>query len=294
MTTKKEIAIEIDYLLGIKSIMETYEEISALRMQHVRSSVLKSRDFLLETNTIFQQVKSSYTKEVDALMKRKKIKDPAKISFLTRNGKTLFVFISANTGLYGDVILRTFSLFSKHFKKDKIDVAIIGRLGFKFFQEEFGKTEPFTYFDLPDDKIDTESLKKIIAKIIAYEKVLVFYEQFQNVVSQEPTIISISGDKLPWEQKETEVKYFFEPSLEKVMEFFEKGIITSIFEQILYESQLAKFASRMVSLNTASDNAKTKLKQMIFEKEKIKHRIMNKKQTEVFASRLLWQEKYYG
>ena len=41
-------------------------------------------------------------------------------------------------------------------------------------------------------------------------------------------------------------------------------------------------------------STKTKLKKMIFEKEKIKHRIMNKKQTGVFASRLLWQEKYYG
>ncbi len=292
MTTKKEVAIEIDYLLSIKDIMETYEEISALRMQHIRSSVLQSRDFLLEINSIFQQVKASYKNE---LLKKKKIKDKNSLSFINNNGKTLLVLLCANTGLYGDIIRRTFELFAEVYKKEQNDVCIIGKVGLQFFQEQFGKADPPTYFELPDDKLDQESLKKITDHLIQYEKIVVFYGQFQTVISQKPVMVSISGDRLASEEPaQPEIKYFFEPYLEKIMEFFEKEILASIFEQTLYESQLAKFASRMVSLNAASDNTKTKLKKMIFEKEKIKHRIMNKKQTGVFASRLLWQEKYYG
>ena len=52
---------------------------------------------------------------------------------------------------------------------------------------------------------------------------------------------SVSGDMLPWEKGVSEIKYFFEPSLEKVISFFEKEIIAAIFEQEVYESLLAKF-----------------------------------------------------
>jgi len=274
MTTSKVVISEIEYLLSFKTIMETYEEIAATRMQRIRSSVLQSRDFLFEINTIFQQVKSSY-----------RIKGQGR--FLNNNGKTLFIFVSANTGLYGDIIRRTFELFVQHLKKERADVAIIGRLGLKLFQEEFGK-KPFSYFDLSDNKIDIEDLKKIVLYLIQYEKVLVFYEQFQNIISYQPIITSIAGDTSPWEPKVSETKYFFEPSLEKVMAFFEKEIFASIFDQTIYESQLAKFSSRMVSLDRATENTQSQLKQAMFAKERIRHQAINKEQNQRLASMSLW------
>src|SRR3989344_4940029 len=81
---------------------------------------------------------------------------------------------------------------------------------------------------------------------------LIFYEQFNNVISQSPIVTNISGDPLPWEKGGPQAKYFFEPSLEKIMEFFEKEIFASIFQQTIFESELAKFAARMVSLDFAS------------------------------------------
>jgi F0F1-type ATP synthase gamma subunit len=85
------------------------------------------------------------------------------------------------------------------------------------------------------------------------------------------------------------VRYFFEPSLEKVMEFFEKEIFASIFQQTISESELAKFAVRMVSLDLASENAKNKLKQVILANNRMRHQENNKKQMEKFASMKLWK-----
>ena len=165
MTTKKQVSEEIEYSLGLKTITETYQEIAASRMQRIRNSVLASRDFLLGINTIFQQVKSSY-----------KIKGRGQKGFPKGNGKTLFLFISANTGLYGDIIRRTFEVFLREIRKERtVDVAIIGRLGRRNFQEQFPK-KPFIYFELSDDKFDHEGIKKIIPHLIQYEKVIVFYE----------------------------------------------------------------------------------------------------------------------
>lgn len=272
MTSKKQVFEDIEYSLSLKTIVQTYQEIAGSRMQRIRNSVLSSRDFLLGINTIFQQVKSSY-----------KIKGG-----LQNNGKTLFVFISANTGLYGDIIKRTFLLFAREIKKERSDIAIIGRLGFRLFQEEFGFAKTFMYFELSDNKIDHEGIKKIIPYLIQYEKVIVFYEQFQSIIASEPIATSVSGDRLPWEKTSSEIKYIFEPSLEKVMVFFEKEIIVSIFEQVVFESLLAKFSSRMIALEQTTENIQNKLKQALLKKAVIKHQELNKKQNERLSSMSLW------
>lgn len=287
MTSKKAVLSQIEYLLTLKTITETYEEIAASRMQRIRASVFKSRDFVLEINSIFQEVKSSYKKELEALMKRKKIKDPLKFSFINHNGKTLFVLLSSNTGLYGDIIGRTFSLFTKYLKQEKADAAIIGRFGYQEFKEEFPKMKA-TYFYLPENK-DTESQKKIISFLIQYEKIVVFYGRFRNVVTQEPLMLNISGDLLPSDERGAQTKYFFEPSLEKVLELFEKEIFASIFEQIVLEASLAQFAARMVALDQATANTRKLLKSTMLQQERIRHQIINKKQLETLSSISLWQ-----
>ncbi|KKQ38158.1 MAG: ATP synthase gamma chain [Candidatus Levybacteria bacterium GW2011_GWC2_37_7] len=288
MVTKKELTKEAEFLTTLRTILETYEEIAATRMARIRSSVLASRDFLLEINAIFQQVKTSYKTQTELLMQTRKIKDSSKLTFIKRNGKTLYVFISANTGLYGEIIRRTYDVFVENLRKEPGDVAILGKLGMEIFNEEKIKA-PLTYFEFPDNKMDNEAVQKIVEHIIRYEKVLVFYEQFNNVISQSPIVTNISGDPLPWEKGGPQAKYFFEPSLEKIMEFFEKEIFASIFQQTIFESELAKFAARMVSLDFASENTKIRLKQVIMTRQRIKHQEDNKRQLEKFASMRLWK-----
>lgn len=288
MITKKDLNHEVEWLTTLQSILETYEEIAATRMARIRSSVLSSRDFLLEINAIFQQVKSSYKEQIDALMKTNKIDDPSKLTFVKRNNKTLYVYISANTGLYGEIIRKTFDLFAESLKKNPGDVAILGKLGFEMFVQEKIKA-PVIYFEVSDNKIDNSVLQKIVEQIIKYEKIVVFYERFNNVISQTPVATNISGDPLPWEKTGPTIKYFFEPSLEKIMEFFEKEIFSSVFQQTIFESELAKFASRMVSLDFASDNTKNRLKKVDAERNRLKHQENNKKQLEKFATMRLWK-----
>ena len=286
MIGKKQVLEEIEYSSSLKNIVQTYQEVAASRMQRIRNSVLASRNFLLGINTIFQQVKSSYKiglPETKANKARKTQK-----TFFKTNGKTLFVLISANTGLYGDIIRRAFEVFVRELRNEKTaDVAIIGRVGLRFMREEFPKKQ-FAYFELSDNSIDHEGIKKIVPQILQYEKVIVFYEQFQNIITSVPIATSISGDILPWEKTDSKIKYIFEPSLEKVMEFFEKEIIATIFEQVIYESLLAKFSSRMVAMEEATENIQNQLKKATLQKERIKHRELNKKQNERLSSISLW------
>src|SRR3989338_9234184 len=164
MVTEKELTRETEFLTILRTILETYEEIAATRMARIRTSVLGSRDFLLEINAIFQQVKSSYQSAIEQLLKKKKIKDPTKLTFIKRNGKTLYIFVSANTGLYGDIIKKTYDVFIDNLKKTPGDVVIIGKLGLEMFKAD-RTSAPVSYFDCPDNRIDSEILKKIVEHI---------------------------------------------------------------------------------------------------------------------------------
>lgn len=298
MATRNSVQEELDSLGSINIVVDTYEEIAAGRIRKTRDSVLKTRNFLDQIREVFEQVKVSYHKEIEQLIKARGVKNDSKFQFLTQNGKTLYVLLSSNTGLYGDIVRRTFDLFIKDvFEGDpnnatqtKGDIVIIGRYGRSLFEEMRLKV-PYTYFDFPDNSVDLELLKPIVKLMLGYETVIVFFGEFQNVIKQAPIAYDVSAtpiDLLEANKNQPPTKYIFEPSLEKIFEFFEKEIFASIVEQTVRESQLGKFASRMVSLDSALDNIKKRIKSTQFLRDRTRHREQNRKQIETFASMSLW------
>lgn len=293
MQTKKILENEIENLIGLNDMVKSYEEIAATRIRRTRDSVLKNRTFVSEIHEIYEQVIYSYKKQIELLIKSKHSKDSSKFSFINKNGKTLYVFISANTGLYGNLIKRTFDLFLKTPKDASYDIAIIGKLGLSLWNES-KLNQKYFYFDFPDQNVDENALEEILKFIINYQKTIVFYGEFQNFIKQNATFSDISGNTLTEKttlKENNPVKYFFEPSLEKILEFFEKQIFASIFEQTVRESQLAKIASRLTSLDTASENIDKQLINMTNQKNRITHHTQNKKQLETFSSSLLWESR---
>lgn len=288
MITKEVLENEIANLIGLNDMVKSYEEIAASRIRRTRDSVLRDREFVNEIHDIYEQVIFSYKKQVETLMKSKKVKDPSKYAFINKNGKTLYIFISANTGLYGNLIKRTFDLFLKTPKDESYDIAIIGKLGLTLWKESKLKQKYF-YFDFPDQNVDEKGLEEILKFIISYQKTVVFYGEFQNFIKQNATFSDISGHALTEKTENREpVKFFFEPSLEKILEFFEKQIFASIFEQTVRESQLAKIASRLTSLDSATENIDKQLISMKNQKNRITHQSQNRKQLETFSSSSLW------
>ena len=290
----KELLAELDQLGNLRSIISAYEEIAASYMRRIRNNVVQKREFLDGLSVIFSQVKNSYKAEIEVLLaQKKKTSKDLKTSVRPKNGKTVLVLLSANTGLYGSIVKQTYDLFINEVKKGQSDVAIIGRLGNLFFKNESIKTS-VSYFDFPDNTVDQNALRDIVEFLINYEKIVVFYGEFQNVVTQKPTASSISGDSKPTTaQQQTApvpgIKYIFEPSLVEILSFFEGEILASIFEQTMYESQLAKFASRMITLDQALENIKNNMSKSNFQYQQIKHRNQNAKQLNSLSGVSLWK-----
>lgn len=294
MAQRKIINENLEALNSLKDLAESYEEIAVIRMQKIKDSVLKTRDFLADLSDVFVDLKSSYDRDVTELISKRKSGDKSIVPLLQKNGKTLMVYLSSNGRLYGSVTQKTYKLFILALKKpeaDNSDVMIIGSAGKEMF-ENSGNKKPFTYFEIPDVGVNITQIKELMQKFLQYEKVDVYYGKFDNVVNQSPIGTSITGENI-FESEVTEPvpredKFIFEPALEKIFYFFETQIIANLFSQTLLENQLARHASRVNAMEEALIHIDEESKKLNQAKNLIKHQMQNKKQLETIAGVAIW------
>lgn len=278
MAQLKDIDREISQVDSLKSLTEVYGEIAATRMRKIRGFVLRNREFLEAINSIFRDALASYAKKLSELVKQGKIKEGGRITFLAHNGKAVAVLISANTGFYGEVVRDTFRKFIIDIRKEDLEVTIIGKIGRSLFVEA-EPTRPYTYFELPDYGLDPMKLSEAIKHLVQYEEIRVYYGKFQSVVTQSPTSDAITaGTPISSRVVEPKVRFIFEPSVEEILMFFETQIFASLFDQSLRESQLAKYASRILAMDRASQNISKRQEELFHERLKLSHNLQNRKQ----------------
>lgn len=289
MAQRKALIEELEALNSIKDLAESYEEIAVIRIQKIKDSVLKTRDFLSDLSDVFVDLKASYEREVKDLMEKIKKGDKHVLPVLQKNNKALLVYLSSNGGLYGSVTQKTYNLFMSDLKSNRLgesDLVIIGRAGKEMYAGSgFGK--PYDYFEIPDAAVEVSHIKELMKKFMQYEKVYVYYGKFGNVVRQSPISTSISGEDI----FETEVpaqipredRFIFEPVLEKIFHFFETQIMANLFSQTLLENQLARHASRVNAMEEALGHIEEESKKLKQQQTRLKHLVQNKKQLETMS-----------
>lgn len=282
MLSKKFLSAEIDNLRDIRAFVEVYEEVAATRMQRIRADVLKARQFLEGLTDVFSDVKFNYKTQVGQVVAKTK---------LNRNGRSVAVFVSANTGLYGDIIARTYQEFLHYLDANQTDAVVIGKQGVRLIAES-RPTILYNYFDFSDEKVDSESLGMAMRYLLQFEKIVLFYGKFKNIVEQNPETTSISGDEVLQAEasEKTRKHYLFEPSLEGMLQIFEGEILASLFEQVLHESNLAKFASRLIHLDQAIENVDAKLENLLESTRVLRHKSDNKRQLARISGISIWQK----
>lgn len=295
MAQRKIVSEHLEALNSLKSLAESFEQIAVIRMQKIRDSVLKTRDFLEELSDVYVDLKASYERELQDLLKRREQGDKNLLPALQKTGKTLLVYLSANGKLYGAVTQKTFQLFKQDIKKSeyaKADILIVGKAGREMY-EGAGEQRPFDYFEIPDATFEIDHVKKLMSKFLQYEKVFIYYGKFGNVVTQTSISSSITGEDI----FETEIlaktpredRFIFEPTLEKIFHFFETQIMANLFTQTLLENQLARHASRVNAMEAALIEIEKESKVYNRMKNRIKTQLKNKGQLETISGLALWE-----
>lgn len=291
MLNKDQINQEIELVSTLKLLAQSYEEISVLKIQNVKTSVLATREFLEKLSEVYVDVKTNYKHAIATLeQKHKKRSNVLQFTNKVKNGKEVSVFVSANAKFYGGVVEKVFHLYKDYISKHDTDLVIIGKIGRDLLQNS-GIRRKYIFFEVPDTMISLDHLQPVMQYITNYEKVNVFYPRFLNMVSQDPAMVHLSGDDIMPNRPAQDVaytKYFFEPSLAVIVDFFETQVLVSDFKQTVHEGELARLAGRIRAMEEMLSNIEDRQKNLRVQSLRLKKSVDNKKRIESLAGMFLW------
>lgn len=242
MPTLRQIDQVLEESTSLKLVAQAYSEISAIKLQKIRSNIEQNRNFFQEISELFHIVKLAAS--------RKKILPPE------RKRGTISILLSSNHHFYGSLETQLIKFFVVNTTKFRTDRIVVGKTAMEFLKTMgyFHSFEPFLF---NDDLPHLEELRSLVTNLSGYQQISVYYSRMQSVLIQEPHVVDIvqrPPDRLINAPNKT-VGYIFEPELGKMLEFFDTQISLLLLEQTFLESELARTASRLISMDQAQMNA---------------------------------------
>ena len=202
----------------------------------------------------------------------KSINDPQNAPrLLVGTGKDkiyLCVVLTADRGLCGGFNSNICKLAKTNFKKilsegKELKIMTVGTKGLDQIKREYGKyvIKKFSFKDKKQIKFsEAEIIGNEIIKLFKedqFDKCILFYNNFKNVITQIPQaqqIIPAKNDSAR-DQEESQVMYEFEPEEDEILEdLLPKNISTQVFKAFL-ENAASEQGSRMTAMDNATRNA---------------------------------------
>jgi F0F1-type ATP synthase gamma subunit len=263
---EREVKEDIEFLETFNALARALQEVSMIKMQAVQNRVLEAREFHEGLAQTYKDVRITVKFDPDQ-----------KLDVITPTKSNIIVLLSANATMFGTLTDQVYSTFKDYVKlNEQDDIIILGKIGKDKFKKDFPSKE-FKYFSLDDINKMYGKLLKIMAELIYYEKITIFYGRFVNMYSQEVTQKVLPGNMLadllttPIETQVTfDMLFTLEPTIKELEAFFAHQILGLLFRQSVYEFELARHAARVTSLESSLDSVEKQKKKMILLINKIK------------------------
>lgn len=281
MQNSKTIDQDIDFLSVLRALAVAYEDISIIKMQQTRNTILQARTYVGYLKNILESIQTagSYKPNRNYIQRKKK--------------PLATVVISANTKFQGDITRRIFDFFS-HKENDVGDIYVIGKIG-KEFMKEYNSGRNYIDFDVSDIDISMKDLQPFLQRLLQYKQINVYYALFKNLITQEPTTIDIANIDLLSQEEMTELRkgknlpsFLFEPSVEEISSFVNDNSVALMLLQTVYETQLARFASRMKAMDSLIQRVDEDVIKIKHAQRKFSRQRENVKQLERLTGVSLW------
>lgn len=202
------------------------------------------------------------------------------------DGKKVFVLISAEAGLSGDIDQRLVETMHRDYDPKNTDIIVLGSHGANQLSQ---RGIPYIrFFQVPetDQYID---VSPVIEALDPYEKIIVYYEEYVSLgVQNIQSIDLISNVRDMSEGAEDDVMTtedtIFEPSLEEIADQMEMTMMTLALSQTILESSLAQAASRFNAMAVAKKRAGELLDDFMMEFHRSKRSESDRRLREVMIS----------
>jgi len=245
MKRPNEIAVEEASMSTLVQLTSAFEGIASMRIAQIKDQVLQSAKFFDELWSIYSQLR------VNKDFGFGRDNDTAK----TVIDKELYVIITAEGGLSGDIDQKLVQLMLQAYDKDKVDIIVIGHHGAMQLAQRAISYQK--YFKMPqkDRNINVTPISREVQK---YKSTKIFYQQYVSLMVQDVRRIELSsavkrlGDTSDKpDEIISEATYIFEPSSYAVAAHLERSMMQIAISQLILESKLAQYASRFRAMSAS-------------------------------------------
>lgn len=234
--------------------IETVEDLTGVFESISSTQVAKVKNKVELSNQFFQLIWKRYTSLRINPNERITSRD---LGEGETSNKTVFVVISAEAGLSGDIDQRLFETMLSTYDKNTTDILVLGSHGATQLKQ---RGIPFIrFFKVPetDQYID---VTPVINAVMPYAKIIVFYEEYVSLGVQEiKTIDLVTSMRDMSEQADEDVMTaydtIFEPSIDEIADQMEITMMRLALSQTILESGLAQAASRFNAMAVAKKRA---------------------------------------
>jgi F-type H+-transporting ATPase subunit gamma len=200
--------------------------------------------------------------------------------------KRVFIIISAEAGLSGDIDQRLIETMLKDYDEATTDIVVLGSHGANQLTE---RGVPFIrFFQVPesDRYID---VSPVIEAVLPYSRIIVYYEEYVSLGLQDiKSIDLISSLRDMSEGADEDImtanNTIFEPSLDEIADQMEMTMMKLALSQTILESSLAQAASRFNAMAVAKKRASEILSDYMLEFHRAKRSESDRRMREVMIS----------
>ncbi len=203
-----------------------------------------------------------------------------------KNPKKVFVVISAEAGLSGDIDQRLIETMAQDYDAATTDVVVLGSHGATQLRQ---RGIPYVrFFQVPesDRYID---VSPVIDVVVQYSAIIVYYEEYVSLSEQIIKSINLISTMKDMSQDFEEGTItaedtIFEPSLDQIAEQMEETMMTLVLSQSILQSSLAQAASRFNAMAVAKKRANELLGDFTMEFHRAKRGESDRRMREVMVS----------
>jgi F-type H+-transporting ATPase subunit gamma len=264
---------EAEQITTVQDLTAVFEGLASTQVAKVRNKVALSKEF-------FQLLWKRYSSIRIDPKTRITNRDQATLS------KTVFVIISAEAGLSGDIDQRLIETMLQDYKKETTDIIVLGSHGANQLTQRGISFVRFFQVMESDRYID---VSPVIEAVSEYSKIIVYYEEYVSLGVQEIKSINLitSMQEMSKEAEEdvmTAEDTIFEPSLNEIADQMEMTMMTLALSQTILESNLAQAASRFSAMAVAKKRAGELLGDYMLEFHRAKRSESDRRLREVMVS----------
>jgi len=270
MVTLNQISIRVNDIRSFRGLLEVYEDLAAQKMQKVRDEISCYREYAKTLTTMSNELEV----DISAVIKK-------------NSKQSACVLISSDKGLYGNAFDALGEQFWQFLQKNKVDAFVVGSVGVDLMKSS-GLNLKYEII-----KSDETSLVNLWKTLGEYQEINLYYLKYDSLAKQSVDTLHISGDVLPKAEDDyqyddkNKLKYIYEPSVMEVAEVFAKEVLSFLAEQTMKEAELAKYAARLMYLDSCLERNNTHLSGAIKQKMILTKRLSNKRQNARMAGYLV-------